>query len=160
MNAILGLIITMVMVFGGYMLAGGKMSIIMYSLPYEMMMIGGAAAGAFLISNNISEVKHTLKDVGKVFKGPRWKPEDYSDLLCLLFSLIRIARQNPVDLEQHIEAPDDSGVFQRYPRILGDREAVNLICDTMRSASMNYDDPHQVEEVLEKRRKEKEAQKK
>ena len=28
---------------------------------------------------------------------------------------------------------------------------MNLICDTMRSASMNYDDPHQVEEVLEKR---------
>ncbi|MEX0283441.1 MAG: flagellar motor stator protein MotA [Paracoccaceae bacterium] len=151
MVGLIGILVIFGMVFGGYLAAGGKMTIILKSLPYEMMMIGGAATGAFLISNNISEVKHTLKDVGKVFKGPKWKPDDYRDLLCLLFALIRIARQSPVDLEQHIEAPDDSAIFQKYPRILGDREAVTLICDTLRSASMNYDDPHQVEEVLEKR---------
>ena len=86
-----------------------------------------------------------------MFKGPKWKPEDYRDLLCLLFELIRQARQNAVALEEHIEAPEDSPIFQRYPNILADREAIELICDTLRSASMNYDDPHQVEEVLEKR---------
>jgi chemotaxis protein MotA len=96
-------------------------------------------------------VKHTMKDVGKVFKGPKWKQEDYRDLLCLLFGLIRIARANPVEVEQHIEDPENSPVFSKYPKILADSEAINLICDTMRSASMNYDDPHQVEEVLEKR---------
>ena len=99
----------------------------------------------------MSEVKNTVKDIGKVFKGPRWKPDDYRDLLCLLFALIRIARQSPLDLEQHIEDTANSTVFRKYPRILSDREAVDLICDTMRSASMNYNDPHQVEEVLEKR---------
>jgi len=139
------------MVFGGYLAAGGKMGIILKSLPFEMTMIGGAAVGAFLISNDFASVKHTLKDLGKVFKGPKWKPEDYRDLLCLLFELIRLARQNPVDIEEHIEAPDDSSIFTKYPKILTDKEAVALICDTMRSASMNYDDPHQVEEVLEKR---------
>jgi Flagellar motor component len=115
------------------------------------MMIGGAATGAFLLSNDMSAVKHTIKDIGKVFKGPRWKPDDYRDLLCLLFELIRVARQSPLALEEHIETPDSSAIFGRYPRILADREAVELICDTLRSASMNYDDPHQVEEVLEKR---------
>ena len=65
--------------------------------------------------------------------------------------MIRIARANPVEVEQHIEDPENSTIFQKYPKILGDKEAVNLISDTMRSASMNYDDPHQVEEVLEKR---------
>jgi len=151
MIGIIGIVVIFVMVFGGYLAAGGKMAIIMKTLPYELTMIGGAAVGAFLISNDLSAIKHTVKDIGKVFKGPKWKPEDYRDLLCLLFALIRIAKQNPVEVEQHIEDPNNSPVFSKYPRISADREAVDLICDTMRSASMNYDDPHQVEEVLEKR---------
>ncbi len=151
MIGIIGIITIFVMVFGGYLAAGGKMGIILKSLPFEMTMIGGAAVGAFLISNDGAAVKHTIKDIGKVFKGPKWKHSDYRDLLCLLFELIRLARQNPVAIEEHIEAPADSSIFSKYPRILTDKEAIALICDTMRSASMNYDDPHQVEEVLEKR---------
>lgn len=151
MIGIVGIVVIFGMVFGGYLAAGGKLGIILKSLPFELMMIGGAAAGAFLISNDMSAIKHTAKDIAKVFKGPKWKPEDYRDLLCLLFELIRLARQNPVAIEEHIEAPESSTIFARYPKILTDKEAVALISDTMRSASMNYDDPHQVEEVLDKR---------
>ncbi len=151
MIGFVGIGVIFVMVFGGYILAGGKLGIILKSLPFEMMMIGGAALGAFLLSNDMAAVKHTAKDVGKVFKGPKWKHGDYRDLLCLLFELIRLARQNPVAIEEHIEAPENSTIFSKYPKILADQEAIELICDTMRSASMNYDDPHQVEEVLEKR---------
>lgn len=151
MIGIIGIVCIFAMVFGGYLAAGGKMAIILKSLPFEMMMIGGAAVGAFLISNDMGGVKHTAKDMAKVFKGAKWKPDDYRDLLCLLFALIRIARQNPVEVEQHIEDPENSSLFSKYPKIQSDKEAVDLICDTMRSASMNYDDPHQVEEVLEKR---------
>jgi len=151
MLGIVGIVVVLGMVFGGYMLAGGKFTIILKALPYEMMMIGGAATGAFLIANDGGAVKHTLKDIGKVFKGPKWKPADYRDLLVLLYELIRLARQNPVALEEHTEAPENSSIFSRYPKILSDGEAVGLICDTLRSASMNYNDPHQVEEVLEKR---------
>lgn len=151
MLGLIGIVVVLGMVFGGYMLAGGKLDIILYALPFEMMMIGGAATGAFLISNSLAAVKHTAADVAKVFKGPKWKPDDYRDLLCLLFELIRLARSSPVAIEEHIEAPDQSTIFGRYPKIQRDKEAVNLICDTLRSASMNYDDPHQVEEVLEKR---------
>ena len=151
MIGIVGIATVFAMVFGGYLAAGGKFGIIIKALPFEMMMIGGAATGAFLIANSGSEVKHTLKDIGKVFKGPKWKPDDFKDLLCLLFELVRLARQNPVGIEEHIEDPDNSSIFGKYPKILSDKEAVNLVCDTMRSASMNYDDPHQVEEVLGKR---------
>ena len=151
MFGIIGILTIFAMVFGGYLAAGGKLGIIIKALPFEMMMIGGAAVGTFLISNDLAGVKHSLKDLGKVFKGPKWKADDYRDLLCLLFALIRIARANPVEVEQHIEDPENSTVFGAYPKILADKEAINLICDTMRSASMNYDDPHQVEEVLEKR---------
>ncbi|MDX5349703.1 MAG: flagellar motor stator protein MotA, partial [Paracoccaceae bacterium] len=151
MLGFVGIAVILVMVFGGYALAGGKMGIILKALPFEMIMIGGAAVGAFLISNDMTGVKHTLKDVSKVFKGPKWKPEDYRDLLCLLFELIRLARANPVALEEHIESPEASSIFIKYPRILHDHEAMELICDTLRAASMNYDDPHPVEEVLDMR---------
>ena len=150
MIGIVGIVIIFVMVFGGYIAAGGKMGIILKSLPFEMIMIGGAAAGAFVLSNDMAAIKHTMKDIGKVFKGPKWKPADYRDLLCLLFEIIRLARQNPVAIEEHIEAPENSSIFGKYPKILHDHEAIEMICDTMRSASMNYDDPHQVEEVLDK----------
>ena len=151
MVGIAGIMITLVMVFGGYLISGGKMKIILASLPYEMMMIGGAAIGALVLSNSIGEIKHTLGAVGKVFKGSKWKSDDFRDLLCMLYSLIRIARANPMDIEKHIEEPHESPIFQNYPKILADHTAVELICDTIRAGTMNYDDPHQVEEVLEKR---------
>lgn len=151
MVGIIGVVIVFVMVFGGYLLAGGKMGIIVKALPFEMIMIGGAAVGAFVIANDGAGIKHTIQDVGKVFKGPKWKAEDYRDLLCLLFELLRIAKTNPVELEGHIEDSENSEVFQRYAKVSGDKEVVALICDTLRAGSMNFDDPHQVEDVLDKR---------
>jgi chemotaxis protein MotA len=150
----IGIVMIFVMVFGGYIEAGGKMDIIMEALPHEMIVIGGAAIGSFLLGNSFSTVKQACKDVGRVFKGPKWKPADYRDLLALLFDLVRIARSNPVALEEHVENPHESAIFGRYPKIQKDHEAVDLICDTLRAASMNYDDPHQVEEVLDKRMEE------
>ena len=150
MGAILGIAITLSMVFGGYLIAGGKLSIILYSLPYEMMMIGGAAVGAFIVANSFSTIKHTGGDIVKVFTGPRWKKKDYQDLLCLMFALVRTAKESPVAIEQHIENPEESSIFAQYPKIAKDGAAMELICDTMRSMIMNYDNPHQVEELLEK----------
>lgn len=151
MIGIIGIVVVFVMVFGGYVAAGGKFGIILHSLPFELTMILGAAVGAFLIANDGAAVKQTLRDIGKVFKGATWKPADYRDLLCLLFELIRLARQNPVALEEHIEGPETSEIFGRYAKIQHDHEAVELICDTLRSMTLSYDDPNQVEEVLDKR---------
>jgi chemotaxis protein MotA len=149
-NAIIGLVVTMVMVFGGYILAGGKMSIILKSLPFEMMMIGGAATGAFVAANDMATIKHTAGDLGAAFAGPKWKKQDYQDLLCMMHELLSVLKENPVDIEAHIEAPKESAIFQKYPKILKDHEAIDMICDTIRSMIMNFDNVHQVEELLEK----------
>ena len=150
MNAILGLVITVVMVFGGYLLAGGKMGIITHSLPFEMMMIGGAAVGAFLAGNDMSTVKHTGGDIVAVFKGAKWKKTDYQDILCLMHELLNLMKQNPVALEAHIETPEESSIFTKYPKILKDHSAIELICDSIRSMIRNFDNVHQVEELLQK----------
>lgn len=150
MGVILGLVVTMVMVFGGYILAGGKLSIILKSLPFEMMMIGGAATGAFLAANDFSTIKHAGGDVMSAVTGPKWKKKDYQDLLCLMTELLSVLKENPVDIEAHIEAPKESNIFQKYPKILKDHDAIEMICDTIRSMIMNFDNVHQVEELLEK----------
>lgn len=151
MFGIVGIVVTFAMVFGGYMLAGGRMDVITISLPYEMMMIGGAALGAYLLSNDASTIKKTLAGIVRAFRGAKWREQDYQDVLALQFQLLRIARSNPIELEEHIENPMESAVFQPYPRILENAEVVAIICDTMRSASLNYDDPFQVEEILTRR---------
>ncbi|MFQ5562726.1 MAG: flagellar motor stator protein MotA [Parvularculaceae bacterium] len=150
MGSIIGITITLAMVFGGYVIAGGNIEIILHSLPYEMMIIGGAAVGAFTVGNDFGVIKHTAADLMMVFTGPRWKRQDYQNLLCLMFELIRIARESPVEVEKHIENPAESSIFGKYPKIAKDSAAIEMICDTIRSMIMNFDNPHQVEEVLEK----------
>ena len=151
MFGMIGIVVTFAMVFGGYIMAGGKLEVILHSLPFELMMIGGAAVGSFLLSNETAVIKQSLVGLGRALKGPRWHESDLHDVLCLLFQLLRIARASPVELEEHIENPETSPVFQAYPRILADHHAVTLITDTLRSASLNYDDPYQAEEMLSQR---------
>lgn len=116
MFGIIGIVVILVMVFGGYIVHGGSMGPILEALPFEIIMIGGAAVGAFLISNDLASIKHTVKDIGKVFKGSKWKPADYRELLCLLFELVRLAKSNPVGLEEHVENPGASSIFGKYSR--------------------------------------------
>ena len=151
MFGIIGIVLTMVMVFGGYILAGGKMGVITHALPFEMMMIMGAAIGAYLLSNDSHTLKATIGGLIRAFKGPKWTAQDHQDVLCLMFQLLKIARENPVALEQHIETPDESPIFGAYPRLQADHHVVSLIADTLRSTSLNYDDPYQVEDILTRR---------
>lgn len=151
MFGIIGILLTIGMVFGGYLLAGGKMAVILHALPFEMMMIMGAAVGAYLLGNSSHVLKATISGLIRAFKGPRWTAQDHQDVLCLLFQLLKIARESPVGLEQHIENPDSSTIFSQYPRIQADHDVVSLISDTLRSASLNYDDPYQVEDMLSRR---------
>lgn len=146
-----GVLLVFVMVFGGYALAGGSLGIIMHALPLEMMIIGGAAIGALLIANAKDVVKEVFVGIIKVFRGARWTREDYRDLLCLLYLLTKVMRtKGMVGLEPHIENPQESKIFQQFPRVAGDHHVVVLICDTLRMITMNLDDAHQVEDFMER----------
>ena len=151
MFGFVGIFLTIAMVFGGYLLAGGKMGVILHSLPFEMMMIMGAAVGAYLLGNDSHTLKATLGGLIRAFKGPKWNAQDHQDVLCLMFQLLKIAKENPVALEQHIENPGESPIFTAYPKLAADHHVVSLIADTLRSASLNYDDPYQVEDMLSRR---------
>ncbi len=151
MFQIIGILVVFGMVFGGFALAGGHFDTIIKAAPFEMMMIGGAAVGAFLIGNPFGVVMQTLGGLGKVFAGPKWKGKDYEDLLCLLFLLTKTMKtKGVIALETHIENPKESSIFSRYPKIVKDHFACDLICDTLRMMTMNLEDPHQVEDAITK----------
>jgi chemotaxis protein MotA len=151
MFQIIGIIVVFVMVFGGFVLAGGHFDVILHAAPHEMIIIGGAGIGAFLIGNSFKTVIASGAGMGKIMAGPKWKAKDYTDLLSLLFILTKTMKtKGVVAIEQHIENPKDSTIFSQYPKILKDHFATDLICDTLRMMTMNLEDPHQVEEVIEK----------
>lgn len=149
MTTIGGFVFMLACVFGGYLLAGGKMGPILYALPFEMLIIGGAAVGTFLMANSMSDVKHVLGGVMKTVKGARYKEADYVELCTLLHKLLRVAQQKgAAGLEPHIEKPEESPIFAAHPKIQKDHHAVALICDYLRLVGMNADDPHQVEDIM------------
>jgi chemotaxis protein MotA len=151
MFQIIGIVVLFAMVFGSYVISGGKFGVILHALPHEMMAIGGAGLAAFLISNSPAVMKGTLSGLGKVFKGPKWKASDYRDLLSLLFLLTKTMKtKGVIALESHIEKPTESAIFSKYPKVLSDHFAVDFICDTLRMMTMNLEDPHQVEDAMEK----------
>lgn len=151
MLGIIGLVCVFAMVFGSFVMSGGKMDIIIEAAPHELMTIFGAAIGAFMIGNKGNVVKASLKGFGKAFKGPSWKAQDYKDLLCVLFMILKLVRtKGMVALEQHIENPEGSSIFSQYHKIVHDHFAVDFICDSLRMVTMNFEDPHQLEDMMEK----------
>lgn len=152
MFAIIGIFIVIFMVFGGYLLAGGNMEIVVKALPMEMMIIGGAAVGAFLIANSMDVIRKSLRDMKYIFKGSKWVSSDYTDLLSLKYELVRLYKaQGLTGIEPHIERPDESEIFGRYPKIRDDHFARDLICDSFRMQALQADiNAHQIEEMIDK----------
>ncbi|MGF1462221.1 MAG: flagellar motor stator protein MotA [Maricaulaceae bacterium] len=151
MFQIIGIVVVFGIVFVGFTLAGGHFDVIIAAAPFELMMIGGAAVGAVLIGNAPGTIMATLKDFSKVMAGPKWKASDYTDLLSLMFTLTKtIKAKGVIAVESHIENPENSPIFSKYPKIMKDHFAVDFICDTLRMMTMNLEDPHQVEEAMDK----------
>ena len=146
----IGLLVMLGAIFGGFAAEGGNFEVIMHAAPFELVMIFGGATGALIISQDLPTLKAIGGGLGKAAGGAKWKKQDYSDLLTLLFQLTKLMKtKGVVALEAHIEKPEESVFFQKYPRITKDHFATDFICDTLRMMTMNLDDPHQVETAME-----------
>jgi len=144
-----GLVFLLVCVFGSYTLAGGAMEPLIEAMPFELLTIGGAAIGTFVMGNSLHDVKHTLGGFKKILKGATFKKSHYIDLLSLMFFFTRLASsKGTMALEPHIETPANSTAFQKFPQILANHHATDMICDYLRMLGMNADDPHQIEDLM------------
>lgn len=152
MFAIIGIIVLIVMVFGGFAFTGGNLGPVMHALPHEMLIIGGAGVGALIIGNSAKELKALGGVFGKIFKGPRYNRQDYLDCIFLVSRLMKMLRTDgPVAVEPHIEDPAASSIFSEYPKLLKDQTLIHLIADTLRLVVVSSGtlDPNAVEEVMD-----------
>ena len=128
-----GLAVVFGCVFGGYIMAGGKMAPIIKAAPIEGFIIVGSAIGAQLIGNSIGIFKGALAGMGKCISGAKWKKQDYLDLILMVGKLLAVMKkEGAVALEAHVENPDSSAIFGEYPRLAKDHSIVHMICDTLR----------------------------
>ena len=152
MYAAIGIVILLVMVFGGFAVTGGALGPVFEAIPHELLIIGGAAAGAMVTGNSLHGLKALGGSFGKIFKGPRHTKQDHIDVIALTSRLMKLLRtEGPVAMESHVAEPGNSPIFAEYPRLLANHELIALICDTLTLivVSSGTLEVHAVEDVMD-----------
>ncbi len=150
MFVIIGFVISMVYIFGVFIIHGGNIGVILKALPFEMATIFGAAIGAFLINNQMKVVKATLKGFGQCFKGSQYTKARYMELLALQYDILQKARKEGLmAIEQDVENPDQSPLFKKYPTIAADHHVTEFITDYLRMMVSGNLNAHEIESLMD-----------
>jgi chemotaxis protein MotA len=148
MQIIIGLVVTLGCVLGGFMAMGGHVTVLFQ--PWEFVIIGGASIGTFLIANPMAVVKDTGKGFVEALKNSVPHEKDYLDLLGLIYSLLKAMKERPKnEVEAHIDSPDESTIFQAYPSVQKNPGLRGFICDYIRLIMVGNARPHEVESLME-----------
>ena len=148
MLVLVGSLIVVVCVLGGYVMSHGQLLALWQ--PYELIIIGGGALGAFLTANPGKVVKSSLREIAGLVKPPRYRREDYVDLLALLYDIFGVMRKEGIlGLESHIEEPQSSPLFSAYPRLLREEHLIEFITDCLRLIVGGNMEPHELEALLD-----------
>ncbi|MFZ9595841.1 MAG: flagellar motor stator protein MotA [Bdellovibrionia bacterium] len=148
MLVIVGALVVVACVFGGFLMEGGHMGVLIQ--PIELLIIGGAAAGSLLISSPIPLLKQIVKQIlgAVVGKGGPQKA-DFLALLLLLFELFKLAKANPMAIEAHVEKPENSEIFKKYPAVLHNHHALDFLCDTLKVQLTAAMSPYDLEDLMD-----------
>ncbi|PKO54700.1 MAG: flagellar motor stator protein MotA [Betaproteobacteria bacterium HGW-Betaproteobacteria-2] len=148
MFVIIGYLVVLGSIFGGYALAGGHLGALWQ--PLEVLMIGGGALGAFVVGNNAKALKATFKAIPSTLKGSRFTKSLYMDLLSLLYEILgKIRKDGMMSIENDVENPEDSALFAKYPKVLADKHLVEFITDYLRLMVSGNMDAFQIENLMD-----------
>jgi len=148
MRMIVGTIVVFACVFGGYAAMGGKLAVLWQ--PWEYVIILGAAIGAFIIGNGAPVLKAVPSTLGTILKGPKYKQDDYVELLAMQYSLYRLVKQKGIlAIEPHIENPDESTLFNAFPSFAANHHAVEFVCDYMRMVATGTNNVHEIDALMD-----------
>lgn len=148
MLIILGVLIVAFSVLVGYVGHGGNIAILWQ--PYEFLIIFGAATGAFLIANPVKVIKQVVGGIPKLLRGQPYNKDHYMDLLALLYEILqRAQREGLLSIEDDVDNPHESEIFQSYPRILHDEVALNFLCDYLRLMVGGNMNPFEMENLMD-----------
>jgi chemotaxis protein MotA len=148
MLVIIGYVIVLAAVFGGFALAGGHLAALFQ--PVELLMIGGSAIGAFLVGNSGKAIKATMKDLPNVFKGSKYDKALYMQLMGLLFEILaKVRKEGLMAIENDVEEPEQSPIFSKYPAILAEHHAIEFITDYLRLMVGGNLDAMEIENLMD-----------
>lgn len=147
MQQIFGIAIVLGCVFGGFLLNHGELRVIWQ--PIELLIIGGAALGAIVLGNPRHVLAEMMTQIRKVITQRKQGPEFQRQLLLLMYELLQTAGRGLKALDEHVEAPRESALFQRYPLILEEPKLLSFIVDNFRLMAMGKISGHELEGVLE-----------
>jgi chemotaxis protein MotA len=148
MFLIIGALVVVGCVAGSFLAQGGHLSVLWQ--PFEFIIIFGSGVGSYIIANPKTVLGKTVGGLGSVFKGAKYKKDDYLELLSLLYQLFRLAKtKGMLALESHVENPHESDIFTKYPGFLGNHHAEEFLCDYLRLMTMGTDNPHELEGLMD-----------
>lgn len=131
MLVIVGYVMVLGSVFGGFAMAGGHLGALWQ--PLELLMIGGGALGAFFVGNTGKAIKATLKDLPTVLKGSKYSKGTYMELMALLYELLgKVRKEGLMSIEGDVESPGESPIFTKYPKVLADHHVIEFMTDYLR----------------------------
>jgi chemotaxis protein MotA len=148
MRTIIGFFVVIASVLGGYTALGGHIEVLMQ--PFEAVIILGAAFGAYIVGNTGPVLKQSLGIPAILFRGPRFSKQDHLELLGVMYLLFKLSQtKGPLALESHIENPESSEIFSRFPRFAGNRDAITFICDYLRMVTLGSHNVHELEALMD-----------
>ena len=148
MRLIIGIVVVIASVIGGYLAMGGHIEVLIQ--PFEAVIILGAAMGAYIIGNSGPVLKQSLGVFGILLRGSRYNKDAYIELLGLQFTLFKLVQTRGVlALEQHVENPESSPIFARFPKFAANHHAVEFLCDYMRMMTLGTNNVHEIEALMD-----------
>ena len=148
MLVIIGYVVVLAGVFGGYAMGGGHLAALFQ--PLELVMIGGGAIGAFIVGNNGKTIKATLAALPTLFKGSRYTRDLYMEMMSLLFDVLsKVRKEGLMSIEGDIDSPEQSPLFSKYPSVLEDHHIVEFITDYLRLMVSGNMDAFQIENLMD-----------
>ena len=150
MFVIIGWGVVLVCIFGVYIFHGGNIGVILKALPFEMVTIGGAAAGAFVVNNQPKVLKKSMKGLAACFKGSKYNKARYMELMALLFDILQKARKEGLmSIENDVEQPAESAIFKKYAVVGSDHHVVEFITDYLRMMVSGNLNAHEIESLMD-----------
>jgi chemotaxis protein MotA len=150
MLPIIGSAVIVVCALLAFGLDGGKFLILAEGIPLEFLIIAGAAVGSYLIANRGYVLARTVGYIVSIFRGRRYNKDSYLELLSLLYTAFKLAKtKGMLALEQHVENPQESNLFQRFPAFMNDQSSLVFLCDYLRLLTLGTDNPHEVEALMD-----------
>ena len=150
MFVVLGYMIALGCIFGGYMLHGGNMKVVMVALPAEMMVIVGGALGAFVVNNQTKVIKATLKAIPSAIKNSTHTKASYLELMALLFDILQKCRKGGLmAIETDVDDPQNSELFNKYPKIAANQHLIEFMTDYLRMMVSGNLNAHEIEALMD-----------